>query len=144
MRDGSRKLQEIRPDLWVRDLILYIIWFNFNVLIPKKIEMIDLLIWNRLMLFSNMLQVKQVVSAALQFCDMCEHSKCAYLDHPPKTIVQFIKFIIYRIFNGRQPSLVIHDPELLKCVFVKNNHDFPNRRVRFLWTNYNLVGNCQC
>ena len=76
--------------------------------------------------------VTLVVSVSVQLCCVCGYSKCACLNQPLKTIVQFIKFIIYRIFNGRQPSLVIHDPELLKCVFVKNNKDFPNRRVRFL------------
>ena len=24
---------------------------------------------------------------------------------------------------------MVHDPELLKCIFVKNYHDFPDRRV---------------
>ena len=42
-----------------------------------------------------------------------------------------IKFQIMfsRLYDFRQPSLVIHDPELIKCVFVKNSQDFPTRRV---------------
>ena len=34
-----------------------------------------------------------------------------------------------RIYEGRRPVLMVQDPELLKCIFVKNFQDFPNRRV---------------
>ena len=121
---------------------LITIWFNFNFLIQtKELKWYSL----EIMLCSNMLQVKQVVSAALQFCSMfCNIRNTPTLINHWKRLFNSSNIFIYRIFNGRQPSLVIHDPELLKCVFVKNNHDFPNRRVRFLWINDNLVGNYQC
>ena len=38
--------------------------------------------------------------------------------------------IYFRTYEGRTPMLMVHDPELLKSVFVKNHQDFPNRSRR--------------
>ena len=32
----------------------------------------------------------------------------------------------FRTYEGRRPILMVHDPELLKSVFVKNHQDFAN------------------
>ena len=48
-------------------------------------------------------------------------------------VTKILNFKLFsRLYDFRLPSLVIHDPELMKCVFVKNSQDFPTRRVSFL------------
>lgn len=63
-----------------------------------------------------------ILSSYECFIKYCFYTSCLYCD---------VFVFLYRIFDGRTPTLLVADPEILKTVLVKECYStFTNRRVR--------------